>query len=573
MSRRAEGQGGRGLPSVERLAEEQGRPETFSKLSINHTQRTTHQSEVSLWDISRFIHYVSPFGTPVGRRASCSTLHLLILITLLTLISCRTNTTTSPQLAVHTIRPDDRSLAMAQAAGFDTVVQLFPWREVEPTRDQFHWEMTDQFVAGAEYYGLDVVIRLDQHPAWASQVDLALNAPPDDLQDYYNFVYRVAGRYRGRVKAYIIWNEPNLAVEWGGQRPDPTAFSELLKKGYQAVKAADPEALVVSAGLAPTNSNDATAIDDRLFLAAMYQAGAGAYFDVLGTHAYSFGQAPHVSESDSKHPAFRRLAELRQIMVAHGDAGKPVWITEMGWTTEPPADQVDIGVSLEQQADYLVAALEMIRRDWAWVKLVTIWNLSRPQPGDPFGGYSLLDASGEPRPAYAAWQQAAGSRAGRGLPTPIQMTPPNQVSILAPDALIHLGDSVLPPPWWPLYGGHNPSLAWIGGFYLSDPGSTDWTLSLELRHQNEVGNTILVNDVPLPISLPQQDFTRRWLTVQFSVPASRLRPGYNEITFTSVRLLPDAQQDGFVWDDFEVRNIRLVRAGENLPERTFNSGQ
>jgi len=122
---------------------------------------------------------------------------------------------------------------------------------------------------------------------------------------------------------------------------------------------------------------------------------------------------------------------------------------------------------------------------------------------------------------------------------------------------IHLGDSVLPPPWWPLFGGRNPSLTWSGGFYLIDPGSTDWILQLELMHQNEVGNAILINDVPLPGSLPQQDFTRRWLTVQFPVPASLLQPGYNEITFTSVRLLPDAQHDGFVWDDFQVRNIRL----------------
>jgi hypothetical protein len=448
---------------------------------------------------------------------------------------------------------------MAQAAGFDTVVQLFPWREVEPTRDQFHWAVTDQFVAGAEYYSLDVVVRLDQHPAWASQVDLALNAPPDDLQDYYNFVYRVAERYRGRVKAYIIWNEPNLAIEWGGRRPDAAAFTELLKEGYQAVKAADPEALVVSAGLAPTNNNDTTAIDDRLFLEAMYRAGAGAYFDVLGAHAYSFGQAPQAPESDREHPTFRRLVALREIMIAHGDADKPVWITEMGWTVEPPADQADIGVSLDQQADYLVAAWEIIRREWPWVELVTVWNLSRPQPGDPFGGYSLLDASGKPRPAYDTWQQAAGSRAERGLSTPAQIAQPDLVSILARDMIIHLGDSILPPPWWPLFGGRNPSLIWTGGFYLNDPGSTDWKLYIELMHQNEVGNTILINDVPLSSSLPQQDFTRRWLTGQLSVPASLLRPGYNEITFTSVRLLPDAQHDGFVWDDFEVRNIRLAR--------------
>ena len=78
-------------------------------------------------------------------------------------------------------------------------------------------------------------------------------------------------------------------------------------------------------------------------------------------------------------------------MVENGDRYKPVWITEMGWTIDPPRDQTDIRVSLEQQATYLVEALELIRREWPWVELITVWNLSRPTPGDPFGGYSLLD--------------------------------------------------------------------------------------------------------------------------------------------------------------------------------------
>jgi hypothetical protein len=449
-------------------------------------------------------------------------------------------------------------LALAQAAEFDTVVQVFPWREIEPTQDQFHWEATDRVVAGAEYYGLDLVVRLDQHPAWVSEVDLALNAPPEKLADYRDFVQRVAERYRGRIRAYIIWNEPNLAIEWGGQPPDPLGFTELLQVGYEAVKAGDPRALVVAAGLAPTNSNEAQAMDDRLFLQAMYRAGASAYFDVLGAHPYNFGQAPAAPESDSNYPAFRRLAELRTIMVENGDRYKPVWITEMGWTIDPPLDQAGIGVSLEQQATYLVEALELIRREWPWVELITVWNLSRPVLGDPFGGYSLLDTEGQPRPAYEVWRQAVGSRVERDVPI-AQTDQHNPVTILAEDVIIHLGDSDLRPPWWPLYAGRKPSITWTGGFYMHDPGSTDWVMLLELVQQNEVGASVTVNGVPLSPDLPQQDFTRRWLTVRRTVPVSLLRPGYNELTFTSVRLIPDAQHDEYVWSDFQFRNVRLVR--------------
>ncbi len=467
-------------------------------------------------------------------------------------------TSTSPRLAAHTLRPDDQILQLAQAAGFDTIVQLFPWREIEPTQNQFHWSRPDQIVAGAEYYGLELIIRLDQHPAWASNADQTINGPPDKLEDYEDFVQRVVDRYRGRVKAYIIWNEPNLAIEWGGRQPDPVAYTELLKLGYETVKAADPEALVVAAGLAPTNSNDLQAMDERRFLQAMYRAGAGPYFDLLAAHPYSFGQAPHEPASDSEHPSFERLAELRTIMEENGDRSKPIWITEMGWTVDPPPEQPDIGITPAQQADYLAAALEKIRREWPWVELITIWNLSYPEPGDPFGGYSLLDATGRPRPAYERWQQRAGSRAERGLP-PVTVIHQNPVTILARDATIHLGDTDLLPPWWPLFAGRKPSLSWTGGFYLADPGDAPWTLLLEMMQQNEIGATMAINGAPLTPDLPQQDLTRRWLTVRRAVPISLLKPGYNELTITSVRLLPEAQQPEFTWDDFQVKNVRLIR--------------
>ena len=110
-------------------------------------------------------------------------LHFILLTLLAILIAaCQsTEAKTSPRYAVHTLRPDDALLAQARDTGTDTVVQVFAWREIEPTRDQFHWEVTDQIVAGAEYYGLDLIVRLDHHPAWASDVDLSVNAPPDDL--------------------------------------------------------------------------------------------------------------------------------------------------------------------------------------------------------------------------------------------------------------------------------------------------------------------------------------------------------------------------------------------------------
>lgn len=485
-------------------------------------------------------------------KANVIALGLLLCVT-----TCSPNDQADPRLAAHTIHPTDEIFALAHQAHFDSLVHLFAWREIEPTRNQFHWHQPDFILSAADYYGFTVIARLDQHPAWASEVEVAINAPPDDLEEYRRFVERVVSRYRGRIPAYIIWNEPNLAIEWGGQRPDPAAFTELLRVGYEAVKASDPQALVVAAGLAPTNSRDETALDERVFLRQMYQAGAGDYFDVLAAHPYSFGQAPTAPAQDDEHPAFSRLAELRAIMVEHGDAAKPVWITEMGWTVNPPPEQADIEVTLDQQANYLVEALAIIQRDWPWVELITVWNLSHLEPTNPFEGYSLLGQETTLRPAFTAWQAAVAQQGRQSSPLG-QMADSDEIQILATDTWIHLGDSNLQPPWWPLYGGRQPSLQWTGGFYMPAAGQTDWTLWLEVMQQNEIGATVAINGVRLRPDLPPQDFTRRWLTVRRTVPSTALRSGYNEISVTTVRLLPDAQHDEFVWDDFQVRHIRLT---------------
>lgn len=470
-------------------------------------------------------------------------------------------------LAAHTLRADDQSLSLAKAAGFDSIVQVFAWREIEPTRGQFHWEVTDQVVAGAEYYGLDLVVRLDQHPAWVSDVEPPLNAPPDALGDYQHFVERVAWRYRGRVRAYIIWNEPNLALEWGGKAPDPAAYVQLLRVGYQAVKAGDPEALVVAAGLAPTNGSGDRAMDERAFLQGMYQAGVAPYFDILGAHPYGFGLPPDAPVDASDGLVFRRLEELRAIVLENGDGEKPVWITEMGWTVDASPDQPDIAVSQEQQAAYWTGALDQVRSQWPWVELITVWNLSQPEPGDPFGGYSLIGSDGMPRPAYEALRQVAGDQeSGRGSGSVAggrllgRRDQPEVVSVLAEDVIVHLGDSDLPSPWWPLFAGRKPSITWTGGFYIRDPGVSDWTLALELMQQNEYGASVAVNGVSLGPDLPLQDFARRWLTVRRRVPVSALRPGYNELTVSTVRLAPDLQHDDFAWDDFQIRNVCLAAA-------------
>lgn len=465
-------------------------------------------------------------------------------------------------VAVHTLRADGRLVALASEAGFSALVQVLPWRDVEPEKGEFIWESADALLRAAEFYGLDVILRLDFQPLWAR--DTWGNAPPQRLEDYGDFVQAVAARYRGRVRGYIIWNEPNLAVEWGGDRPDAARYSALLAIAYERIKQADPQALVVSAGLAPTNENDDRAIADRLYLRAMYAAGAGASFDVLAAHPYGFGLPPDDAPGAHAGLNMARLVDLRAIMVENGDAAKPVWITEFGWTTAA-ADEMHGGyaVSEHEQAAYLAQACAQIRSEWPWVRVITVWNMSVGLGvDDQMRGYSIINDDHAPKPAYTALQVLNGGHAAPPAPQTVQQ--PGAIEILAADVAIHLGDQdYLVWPWVHTPRRQVPATEWRGEFYVHDPGSTDWNLTLDAFQLNEWGNHIAINGQPLdPPFLPGRvnDWAGYWTRVRWRVPAAVLRSGVNSLSIRTSMNAPVHQAHGVSWEDLQFRNI-ILHAG------------
>ena len=56
-----------------------------------------------------------------------------------------------------------------------------------------------------------------------------------------------------------IFNEPNLAVEWGDNL-NPAYYVQMLMASSQAIKQIAPDVMVISAGLAPTNGDGEIAI-------------------------------------------------------------------------------------------------------------------------------------------------------------------------------------------------------------------------------------------------------------------------------------------------------------------------
>jgi hypothetical protein len=295
----------------------------------------------------------------------------------------------------------DRDLKLIEDAGFRWVKQEFAWREIEGAgKGRWHWETPDRIIEQIEAHNLKVIVRLGSQPAWASEkVDLPEIGPPDNLQDFYDYVHAVASRYRGRIEAYQIWNEPNLAREWGGRPPSPEEYTELLRVGYRAVKDADPGAIVISAGMAPTTRHDEAAVPDTYFLQGMYDAGAQPYFDVLGVHAPGYKSPPEIdpaevagdpslNNNDSAPEAlrrvysFRRVEDLRALMVENGDAEKKVVILEFGWTIDPRPESPYHwhSVSETEQDKFLQRAYAYAEANWQpWIGVMNVIYIADPQ--------------------------------------------------------------------------------------------------------------------------------------------------------------------------------------------------
>jgi hypothetical protein len=465
---------------------------------------------------------------------------------------------------IHTIRADDTALSLIHEAGCFCVVQLFDWSQIEPLPGEYFWEYPDFVVQACQHYGLNLVVRLDHPPEWA--LSPAGEGLPIDAEAYTAFVARVAERYRGQTQAYIIWNEPNLAQEWGDQPPDPAGYVELLRVAYTAVKEIDPEALIVSAGLAPNNRMDETAMDDRIYLQGIYEAGAGEAFDILGTHPYGFAYPPDDPRDAHQGLNFARLLDLREIMVRNGDGHKPVWATEVGWTTVAVDEkQAWLQVSEEQQAAYLTGALVKARQEWPWLEMIAVWNLSAGlEPDDEKRGYSIVDDAYKPRPAHAALAAMAKGRIS-GRVASLQPDT-GTLEILAPDVVIRLGDvDTLHPHWAHIYGGQAPCRRWKGEFYIDQLGKARWQLAMEIMQVEERGNLVTINGQPLePMAIPLRaklDFASSWSMAFLDIPAELLRPGHNVIEIADGPRWPVYQDAHARFESLQFRNLRLVRIG------------
>lgn len=310
------------------------------------------------------------------------------------------------------------------------------WRTIETFPGSPDFGSLDTAVDALQLAGLNVLLTITDAPDWSRSSALE-NGPPDDFSTYTTFVSTLATRYAGRVQAYEIWNEPNLRREWNSIVNPLGAdnYAALLRGAYTAIKSVDPAATVVSAGLAPTGFNDGVnALDDRLYLARLYQLGLADMSDAVGAHPYGFANPPDAiccGATDSVlthfgHPSFYFLDTLndyRQIMTASGDSAAQLWATQFGWGTSEdralPRNNLYVRYNTpDEQAAYIAHAFELGERT-GYVGVMIAYNLNGclAQPANVEACYySLVAPSGQPRPAF---QMLSGMFSEVPIPAPI----------------------------------------------------------------------------------------------------------------------------------------------------------
>jgi hypothetical protein len=274
------------------------------------------------------------------------------------------------------------------------------------------WATVDRFVsltAARHLRLLPVVLRA---PAWAREHPELQNSPPSvaGRDAYARFLAALVRRYGPRgtfwsanprlprtpIRQWQIWNEPAGVRDWSDQ-PGIPGYAKLLPAAYRAVKAADPGARVVLAGLVGRSWDQ---------LAQLYRLGAGRYFDAVAIHPFSAKISNVVK--------ILRLA--RQVMRRRGDAGKPLLVTELSWPSAKGRTTVKYGFEMTEhgQAARLRAALAAIAADRRRLRIASVywssWLSYDRDPNYPFDYAGLRRLDGDrvvAKPAYFAFRQVA----------------------------------------------------------------------------------------------------------------------------------------------------------------------
>jgi len=325
----------------------------------------------------------------------------------------------------------DQQMALAVHSGVQSLRVAVHWPAVQPyrsfaevpvaARGQFvsvggvptRFADLDRLVGAAAAHGLSLLPVVEDTPGWDALRRGDPASPPKSPAPYAALLTALVGRYgpsgtfwpahphipRLPVRMWQIWNEPHFADHWSVQ-PFAPSYVALLAAAHAAVKAADPGAQVVLAGLADFSWQ---------YLEQIYRVpGARHLFDAVAIHPYTA----------QPRGVIVILQRARAVMNQFGDSGKPMLATEITWPSSQGKAPPQFGVSTTegQQAQRLSQVLPLLTATRARLGLEGFyWYtwLGNESPGIPpyafdyAGLLKYVRGAITPKPALAAFTQWA----------------------------------------------------------------------------------------------------------------------------------------------------------------------
>lgn len=341
--------------------------------------------------------------------------------------------------------PPPADYARMGAAGADVVRVVLSWPHAQPRRGEaFEWRAFDSIVDAAARGGVEVLPILYGTPSWAVRcAGLAARKcrrvpplrSPEARSAWERFVRAAVERY-GRqgsfwtsripplsgtgagglpalerppytpVTRWQVWNEPSSPTYWKGSRPDPRAYAELVEISAGAIRARDPGASILLAGLYGSPAAGRPGLRAWRYLGRLYGVpGIERHFDAVALHPYV----------PSLRGVARQLRRVRGTMRRRGDAATPVWITEIGWGSAD-RDEGPLLKGLDGQARILERAFARLAARRPWRVEGVVWFDWR-DPGELVDGCTspfclsagLLAEDGEEKPSFSSFAEIASA--------------------------------------------------------------------------------------------------------------------------------------------------------------------
>ncbi|HEX3324387.1 MAG TPA: hypothetical protein VHR65_04520 [Solirubrobacterales bacterium] len=333
--------------------------------------------------------------------------------------------------------PSAEQFKRLRTGGVDSVRIPIAWSAVQPTKGGVpNFAGVDQLVAGATQAGLDVLPFVYEAPSWAVTPAVVpgsgghIRAPKTlpvktgaQRSAWSNFLKLLVARYgpggsfwtanptmtEKPIRTWQIWNEENF--KYFVVRPNPADYGKLVKISYSAIKSVDPGAKLILGGMfaepreAQFKAKPPQAYFATDFLEQLYRSTPGikSKFSGVALHPYT--------------PEYQRLTPdieaFRAILKENGDAGKGLWITEIGWSSEPHSHGDSFAKGPAGQATQLRGAFNLLKRNQAKWKLQRIyWFSVDDQSGSCnfCGGSGLFGSGFAPKQSWFAYVKFAGGR-------------------------------------------------------------------------------------------------------------------------------------------------------------------